>query len=69
MINATKIRALEVRLAETAKDLDNIIQEYFPNQILDVFGDTAGVVRLLQFQTSLVDQLGVQKAKLRESKK
>jgi hypothetical protein len=69
MLDYVTIHILEVRLSKTAADLDKIIQDYFPRQPLVDIGDTAEVVRLLHLQAWLVEQLGVEKAKLRESKK
>lgn len=69
MLDYVKIHALEVRLSETAAELDKIIQDYFPRQPLVDIGDTAEAVRLLHFQAWLVEQLGIEKAKLRETKK
>lgn len=69
MLDRVKINALEVRLSVTAAELDKIILEYFPRQPLADIGDTAEVVRLLHLQAWLVEQLGIEKAKLREKKK
>ncbi len=69
MLDHVKIHALQVRLSETAAELDKIIEDYFPRQPLADMGDTAEVVRLLHLQAWLVEQLGIEKAKLRETKK
>lgn len=69
MITYKQARRLETQLVETEQELESLIAEYFANEPLVDIGDTAQVVRLLHLQAQLVEQLGIEKAKLRDRKR
>lgn len=64
MITFKTLRQLEKRLQQTDREIDQLIGQFFRNEPLSDFGDTANVVDLLRFQARLVEELAHAKIKL-----